>query len=391
MEERICYRGAQILSGDELSLICDAALTVENGKILSIGKPVEDARQVDLSGMLLVPMFINAHCHLGDTGAKELGIGLPLKQVVIPPEGLKHRFLASLDRETQIKMMRHGLEEMLSNGIIACADFREQELEGVRDLRQAAKGLPIEVVILGRINEGHAPEVFETKAHGLLAEADGLGVRDVTSYDAAALARLRKAYPQKIFAAHVAENRDEEQLSYDQTGLSQAARAMDWGANLLVHLVYSSAEDFERIVRQQVFAISCARSNGILGDGLPRLAYWAKNGVAFALGTDNVMMVAPDMLREMEYVSRMTRGLEGDPTAIDTRAILAAATIDGARALRLDSRLGSLTPGKDASFIAFNLQRPNLVYVHDPVSAIVHRATVADIAGVYIAGKKWLT
>jgi 5-methylthioadenosine/S-adenosylhomocysteine deaminase len=82
----------------------------------------------------------------------------------------------------------------------------------------------------------------------------------------------------------------------------------------------------------------------------------------------------------------MTRGLALDPAVIDSLTILKAATIEGARALRLDNELGSLTPGKQASFIAFDLHSPNLEYQQDVVSAIVHRANPADIAEIYIRG-----
>jgi cytosine/adenosine deaminase-related metal-dependent hydrolase len=116
---------------------------------------------------------------------------------------------------------------------------------------------------------------------------------------------------------------------------------------------------------------------------------WRHGGAGhrFALGTDNVMFVAPDMLREMDFASRLGRGLAQDPTAISTRDILRAATIEGARGLRLDHEIGSLAPGKQASFIVINLDGPHLRYQHDPVSALVHRAGRADIAAVYVAGQ----
>ena len=104
-------------------------------------------------------MFVDAHIHIGDTGAKEMGVGLPLEKVVIPPDGLKHRFLQSVSgTEMHINMMRDGLLELLHNGIIAMADFREQGLPGVRALREAAAGLPLYVVALGRMKESEVRE-----------------------------------------------------------------------------------------------------------------------------------------------------------------------------------------------------------------------------------------
>lgn len=389
MEKSVCFTGAQVLSGDDFDLIPNAALMVEGERIISIERAGEHPEGVDLSGKLVVPMFINAHCHLGDTGAKELGVGLQLEQLVNPPHGLKHRFLNSLQPDVHVAMMRHGLGEMLLNGVIACADFREQDFPGALSLRKAAEGLPIRVMILGRVSADGTSQEIEDAAKRMLEEAEGLGVRDVTCYEPAMLARLRHAYPDKIFAVHVAESRDAERESYQRTGISQTVRALEWGADLLVHLVHASEADLDRVARSETIAVSCPRSNGILGDGLPRLAAWKRAGIRFALGTDNLMLVAPDLLREMDYASRMTRGLEEDPTAIDHLSILKAATIMGARALRLDDQLGSLAPGKEASFIVFDLSRPNLQYIQDPISALVHRASRADIEAIYIRGKRF--
>lgn len=382
-----------MLAGDEMQVLDGAALTIEKGCILHIGEVLPESQVVDMSGMLLCPMFIDAHIHLGDTGAKDLATGLPLEQAVNPPHGLKHRFLDSLDDEIYIEMMRHGLKEMLANGVIACADFREQGMKGVAALQQAAAGLPARAVILGRMAESENPVQVEAECHELLSTADGIGVRDISSYDVTLLSRLRAEYPQKIFAAHSSEDARAEEHSIRQTGRGQTSRNLDWNPDMLVHLVHTPPQELERVAQLGVWAISCPRCNGILGDGLVNLAQWKRAGVSFALGTDNVMFNSIDMLREMDYASRTTRGLTRDAGAIDALSILKAATIEGARALKLARELGSLSQGKEASFVVFDLNKPNMKYSHDVINALVHRTSTADINAIYIRGRRleqWL-
>jgi cytosine/adenosine deaminase-related metal-dependent hydrolase len=389
MVDLTCFKADFILAGDALQVLKDQSLFVQSGRIIEVGNPRPSARQINLSGKLLCPMFINAHTHIGDTGAKELGVGLPLEQVFNPPDGLKHRFLNGIKtREIHIEMMRHGLLEMLRNGIIALADFREQGLEGIRSLRDASRGLPIRAIALGRMSETADLEQTEAEANQVLEEADGLGIRDVECYPMSLLVRLRANHPEKIFAAHAAENRFREMSSRTNTGKGQPARLAQCRPDFLVHLVYASIEELHLLADSGIRAVGCPRCNGILGDGLPRLADWLQSGLHFCLGTDNVMFNSPDMLREMDYASRMTRGLALDPAVIDSLAILKAATIEGAQALRLDADLGSLSAGKEASFIAFDLNSPNLKYQQDVVSAIVHRATPADISEIFIHGQQ---
>ncbi|MEA4908351.1 MAG: amidohydrolase family protein [Anaerolineaceae bacterium] len=390
MAERICLTEAVLLAGDHLDLLRDAALTIEGERILSLdGHIPAGAEAQPLPGRLICPMFVDAHCHLGDTGAKDMGIGLPLEQVVNPPHGLKHRFLSQVSPEQHILQMRHGLLEMLSNGVIACADFREQGLRGVNMLRQAARELPIRVRILGRMGEGQPDQDAEAEAHELLHVADGLGVRDIECYDPQALVRLRRAYPHKLFALHAAENRQAEQASWQATGMGQARRALAWDPDFIVHLVHTAPAELAELARRHVIGVACPRSNAVLGDGQPDLPAWKQAGLSFALGSDNVMFCAPDMLREMDFASRLLRGRSENAAALPPVELLTAATIHGARALKLEDDLGSLAPGKEASFVVFNFQTPNLRFSHDLLNSLVHRATPEDIESIYIRGQRY--
>ena len=389
MSERISFSGAAIVAGDQFELIDGMSLNVIDGRIVSIGDPIPNAKKINLESGLLLPMFVNAHCHLGDTGAKELGIGIPMEQVVSPPDGLKHKFLSNLSREEHVEQMRHGITEMLSNGIIACADFREQGLDGVLRLKEALKGLPLRVRILGRMNETLSLNELLDDAKSLLEFADGLGIRDVSSYSSTFLKTLRNDFSEKIFAVHAAENSTIEKNSIKNFGCGQARRALEWGADILVHLTHTSKEELEEIKSSNVHVVSCPRSNSILGDGLPDLEKWMDVGLAFSLGTDNFMISSPDMFREMDYTSRLIRGMNQDSGVVDSVSILKSATLNGAQALKLDSDLGSIAKGKFASFIVVDMNSRNLKYCKDRISAIVHRAGVHDITSIYIEGEKF--
>ncbi|MHB8134362.1 MAG: amidohydrolase family protein [Anaerolineaceae bacterium] len=389
MQGRISFSGATIVAGDDFQLLSKASLNVVNGRIVSIGDPIADAVQISFESGLICPMFVNAHSHLGDTGAKELGIGIPMEMLVSPPNGLKHQFLSKLSRDEHISQMRHGIIEMLSNGIIACGDFREQGMEGVIRLKEAVKGLPLKVKILGRFSETSDPKTMLQEAIELLDSADGLGIRDVDSYPISLIQRLRRDFPEKLFAIHVAENYQVEQKSILEYGCGQAKRSLEMEPDILIHLTHTSTNELLEINSANIHAVSCPRTNSILGDGLPDLKNWIDAGIEFGLGTDNMMASSPDMFREMEYTSRLIRGMNRDAGSIDSRKVLLSATLQGARTLKLEKDLGSLSPGKFASFIVLNTQDKNLRYCQDMFSAIVNRAGVQDINSIYIEGEKY--
>jgi cytosine/adenosine deaminase-related metal-dependent hydrolase len=390
MSNVVSFLASHIIVGDDMEILKDTAINVSDGKILSIAAPMRDANLVDLGNSIISPMFINTHCHLGDTGAKELGIGLPLEQVVNPPDGLKHKFLANLDPDLLQHQINHGLKEMLEHGIIACADFREQGLKGIEIIKNASIDLPINAIILGRMTESKPYQETWDEAIDILKNSNGLGIRDIEAYPIFLIKDLRELFPEKIFSIHISESFEAEQKSKKEYGVGQAIKSLEFSPDLLVHLTHTSKSELDTIASSQTKAVCCPRANSILGDGLPDVASWIQAGIEFSIGTDNLMFSSPDMFREMDFLSRMLRGLHKNPAVLDTREIFKAATINGAKALKIDHKLGSLTPGKEASFNVINLDSQNLTYTHDPILALVHRANINDIRNIYIKGEKFL-
>ncbi len=97
------------------------------------------------------------------------------------------------------------------------------------------------------MNETLALNELMDDAKSLLEYADGLGIRDVASYPSHLLQKLRKEFNEKIFAVHAAENSNTEKNSIKNFGCGQAKRALEWGADILVHLTHTSAEELEEI------------------------------------------------------------------------------------------------------------------------------------------------
>jgi 5-methylthioadenosine/S-adenosylhomocysteine deaminase len=62
-------------------------------------------------------------------------------------------------------------------------------------------------------------------------------------------------------------------------------------------------------------------------------------------------------------------------------------TIDGARALGLESRIGTLEPGKDADLCAVSLAAPHARPVHDPLAALFHSTRAADVVLAVVQGR----
>lgn len=79
--------------------------------------------------------------------------------------------------------------------------------------------------------------------------------------------------------------------------------------------------------------------------------------------------------------------MPGPELGLSAYQMLEAATINGARALQLDHKIGSLTPGKEADFILIDRTSMNLLPMSDPAGAVVQTAHPSNVDSVYVAGK----
>lgn len=385
--EVVVYHNMTILAGKELEPVSNAYLAVKDGHILDMGTDSAPPG-VDLGGAVVIPAFVDAHTHIADSGFKDAAIGLPAEQAVSPPHGLKYRYLSALSTSDLKKILSDALQELCRNGITAFADFREGGVEGTLVLREVLDQFPLRGVIFADPTQppwesGSLQEIGEIAKH-----TDGLGIGDIARFTDIQLQAIRNTLGGKKLGAHVAETEAAQLECQQRWGKSEVKRMLEYSPDLLVHLTNPIAGDLDLLAEAQIPVVCCARTNCILGDGIPPLSDLIKQDVPLALGTDNVMFTSPNMFREMDWFSRLIRGQTRRANAVSARQVLSIATWGGAKALGLNNELGTLEPGKVASFVALNVGSINLRRTRDLYAAIVHRAEPEDIRLVVSYGKE---
>ncbi|WP_049936720.1 amidohydrolase family protein [Haloplanus natans] len=296
---------------------------------------------------IVLPAFVNAHTHLGDSVAKEAAVGLSLDEAVAPPNSLKHRRLAAANRSELVTAMRRTLRFMERTGTVSTLDFRESGVVGARALREAARTVTVE------------PFVFGSGDPSVLEVADGYGASGANDADFAD-ERAAAGEAGVPFAIHAGEP--------DATDIHPA---LNLDPDLLVHMVHAEDEHLERVAAESVPVAICPRANTVLGVGRAPVRELLDH-TTVALGTDNVMLNPPSMFREMAYTAR-----EFDVTA---REVLRMATTAGADIAGLDC--GVIAPGRRAALLVVDGDSDNLCGSADPVAAVVRRATGLDVERV---------
>lgn len=387
-------RNADALLGAELEHARGVSIRVSGGTFAGIGqglRPRPGERSADCTGLLAVPGFVNAHTHVGDSVGKDVRLGGSVDARVHPVFGAKARILGLTSPGTLAAFMANSCRSMLAGGTTTFVDFREGGLEGVRLLASALRGIPVRAVVLGRM--GHYAGAGDIRADeplppgrkrelaALLGGCDGLGLSGANENTDAALSGLSRA--RGIRAIHSAETRRGEARSRRMTGRSETARALLLRPHFLVHMTRATAADLGRAASETRGVVVCPRANAALAEGVPDIAAMRRAGCTLGLGTDNVMVNAPDMFREMDFAWKASMGMRR--AGMDPREILKMATVNGGRLLR--KRIGRIERGYAADCMFVDKHALDLEPMHDPHASMVHRASPSAIRAVMVAGR----
>jgi 5-methylthioadenosine/S-adenosylhomocysteine deaminase len=112
-------------------------------------------------------------------------------------------------------------------------------------------------------------------------------------------------------------------------------------------------------------------------------------GIPVGIGTDGAASNdSQNMLEAVKSAALLQKVARLDPRALTAGDVLAMATVEGARALGLERRIGSLEPGKRADVVRLRGDRPGLANIHDPRQQVVYCTSPSDVADVWVDGDR---
>ena len=155
-----------------------------------------------------------------------------------------------------------------------------------------------------------------------------------------------------------------------------------------VHMTDLGDQDIALLVESGASVVHCPQSNMKLASGTCRVSALLDRGVNVALGTDSAASNNDlNLFGEMQAAALLAKLHTGDATALPAADALAMATINGARAMGLDDRIGSLETGKQADLIAVNLSGPETQPLYHPLSQLVYACNGSQVSHSWIAGQ----
>ena len=402
-ERTLIITNAQIVSCDPSHrMIPSGGLISRAGKIEWLGPmaecpaPPPGAETLDAAGRILMPGLINMHAHCGDSLFRGLVEDLSLEpwlQTVWKAEAAMLR-----DAETCRTGTELGIAELIQGGVTTVMDMFWHAETGFEAARKAGlRWASGEIFFDGPGMDGHAPEDRPARARAILeAGHEFAGVMPHGTYTvgpeslraALALAREHGGF----FCTHAAETRTEQATISERYGTSVIRHLHALGAlgprTVLAHCVHVDEEEIALMAESGTHVALNPLSNLKLASGFAPVPAMLAAGINLCLGTDGPISGNDmDMFLAMRLTATLHKAVSGDARAVSVGEVLHMATLNAARALGAEDRLGSLEPGKAADFILLETRAPHAAPLFNPMNHIVYSAGKADVSHVFVGGK----
>ena len=386
-------KNISILYGNNLKFIEQTNVLITNNTFQKIHSKIKPAKHkvVDCDGLLLIPGLINSHTHIGDSIAKDISLDKDPDSKINPIFGIKQKILRETEPKKLIHFMRKTMKSMLKKGITTFVDFREGGLEGILLLQKALADLPIRAIILGRIEYYQSksqikrntpiPLSYQGQIEQLVKNCNGIGISGSNENSDSSLKQFSKT--KKIRAIHCAETKQSYFISKQLRKKTEPECCILLKPDFLIHMTYATKNDLKFVSKKIKGIVVCPRANASLAEGIPNVDQMLKAKCNVAIGTDNVMINSPDMFREMDFLWKVTMGIQ--KKRIDPKKILKMATVNAGKLL--DKKIGCIKEGYLADGVFIKKDNLDLDPLQNPYASIVHRANENSIKAVMIEGE----
>lgn len=384
--------------------IRDGAVAIgEDGNIAAVGSATDLGEGQRYHECVILPGFVNAHSHLEYAVYAGFGDGLDFPTWIALHVARKQR----IDLEDMEAIARLGALECLRSGITTVGDC---SFSGAAVTACADTGLRgvvyLEVFGAGDAQIAEHFDPMRERIASSLSEDVRLGISPHAPYTVAPdLYRACDSLDLPI-ATHLAESESETMFLRDGSGPWQAFA--DWlvpppgttgirmleeagllGPHVLAaHCVQADTEEIEILAARNVAVAHCPRSNALLGCGVAPLHDLRTAGVRVCIATDSPASTPSfDMFDEMRAAIVAARARERRPDALTAADALELATLGGARALGLESSLGSLSAGKRADLTVLSLAETPFIPWEDPVTGAVLGGSPERVVATLVSGQ----
>lgn len=393
-------RGASIITMDPgLGDIPKGDIHVRNGEIIavapSIATPV--AEVIDATDMIAIPGMIDTHWHMWGSVARNMAgedaktgyflFARAVGDVFTPEDNARGVRLSLAEAVNEGLTTVHNWSHNLPGPEFADAEIAAHKAFGVRALfgyGYAGVGMadkPVNLVDLERIAKQIAADKEGLLTAGMCSRGPESNNMEITKAEWGVARRLGLR-----ISTHMGTSWPRMEATL---GVRKLAEAGLLGPDvILVHDTNTTDEDLDLVAKTKTFVSLSPYTEMRTGFGIPPILRMLKRDIRVCLSIDTTVLAGnADFFAIMKAMQNVGDGSQPSEFALPPRRVLEMATIDGARALGIDDKVGSLKPGKRADIALVRTGDLNMAPANDPVRMIVQSAQPANVDTTIIDGR----
>jgi 5-methylthioadenosine/S-adenosylhomocysteine deaminase len=390
-------------------VIANGAIAVSRDTIVDIGSTADVVGRIgalepatvriDAKGAIVLPGFINLHAHLAMTLFRGWADNLDL-------QGFLDRLFPAEAAVVSPDAIRVGSDlafaESLRAGITTSLDmyfYPEVTAQSAHRFGARVANGPVIFDFPGPENLPYPQRIEDARAQLEAGRNNLCAGRFVSAHSTYTVSidhlvevhEMAKEFGAR-FNIHAAENASEVATVVANTGRRPVALLDEIGLldeqTVLAHCVELTSAEIDTIAATGAHVAHNPLSNMKLASGFAPVPQLLHAGANVGLGTDGPASSNDlDLYTAMRFAATMHKGHTLDALLMTANQVLRMATIDGAKALGLDTKIGSIEIGKYADLQVLAIDSPSLTPLYDPVSALVFAASRADVCTVIVNGE----
>lgn len=406
MDIDILITGGTLLTMSEsMDIIESPVIGIRDGKILFVEK--EGASQhraneiINAPGSVIMPGLVNTHTHLPMVCFRGLADDLPLMDWLnnyIFPVELKY-----VNREMVYDGSMLAIAEMILSGTTTFCDGYFYESSVTR----AAVEAGMRAVPCMGFSDFFTPDIYDQSNNIRIAErfiekwtgvspliTPALFCHAPYTCSPETLCAIKEISKNEgvLYNIHVAETNDEVKTIQEKYNRTPVRHLHHLGVlddkTVVVHCNWVDEEEIRILADCGTKVSHNPESSMKLAAGAAPIPRMMDAGITVGLGTDGCASNNDlDLLREMDTAAKIHKVISTDPTVMDAKTVSRMATLDGAKVLGLEDRIGSIEAGKRADIIILDMNKPHLTPLYNVYSHIVYAASGSDVSTVIIDGK----
>ena len=366
-------------------------ILIEDNKIAKIDKNIseEAAKVIDATGKVVMPGLINTHSHVPMSIFRETVDGYItqdwLEQKIWPMED-------KLTNEDVYYASMLSCIEMIKTGTTTINDMYFM----TKDIIKAATdtGVRMQTTRDGDTRIRELEELIKEYSNKEETISFNIGIHGFYTTNAPYIEKcveLAKKYnlPIHIHFCENAKEKEDIKNTYNVESPVELIKKYFKGMHvILAHSVKLDEKEISELADKNIYISHCPVSNLKLGCGIANISYMQQQGITVSLGTDGQGSGSNlDLFESMKYAALLQKGITENPKELPAYEVLKIATINGAEALGLEEKIGTIEEGKIADMIIINLDAVTTKPINNIFAEIVYNVKGTNVETTIVNGK----